>query len=176
MKKFFAIILLVLLLLPIMSVNASEVTIEPISGESFSEYTERKLRAEAEALGMTYEEYMEYKFGEDETEEVIQEIEPVEESDKAESIKFIINVVAFLLGFAFSVFAYVFVPIIIRLCKRTAYDKKSASKIALINSIVVGFIFAVLTINLGGQWNPAPAILYYFLNRFILSYKRKEQE
>ncbi len=72
-------------------------------------------------------------------------------------------------------FFYMAFPVIRLLLNHGQFERKTAKKIALWNSIIVGAIFCVLTPVLGGgAWNAAPAILYYWINKALLTKKSSE--
>lgn len=70
--------------------------------------------------------------------------------------------------------AYMAFPLIRLAINHGKFEKKRAKKIALWNSIVVGTFFCIVTIGTsdgGTTWNAAPAVLYYFINRALLTDK-----
>ncbi len=79
-----------------------------------------------------------------------------------------------LLNVFLTAIAYTAFPLI-RICiNHGRFSKKRAKRIALWNSVIVGFIFCIFTIVLsesGTTWNAAPAFLYYWINRAILTDK-----
>jgi hypothetical protein len=76
------------------------------------------------------------------------------------------------LSFILTIFVYLLVPILsLGINGGKKFDEKKAKKIALWNSIIVGFIFCVLTINSGSAWSAAPALFYYFINKKLLTEK-----
>lgn len=170
-KLCMALMLLLFILIPVSNVYAEETTkIEPIKGESFAEYTERLMRAEAEAAGMTYEEYMQMKTNDIKNTQVITEVE------KPKNTEYKIDISKVAMSFVATAIIYTIVPVAYRLYHNAAVEKKKAFKIALTNSIIIGLIFAIITINKGEEWNVSPCVLYFFINELILSYKGKEQE
>ena len=54
-------------------------------------------------------------------------------------------------------------------------DVTNAHKYSLWNSIIIGFIFLIISTNSGFTWNVAPAILYYFINKKLLETKSKKK-
>lgn len=77
-----------------------------------------------------------------------------------------------LLGIIFTAFCYTAFPLIRIAINNGRFNKKRAHKIALWNSIVLGAFFCILTpIVSSSAWNAAPAILYYWINRMILTDK-----
>lgn len=74
--------------------------------------------------------------------------------------------------------AYMAFPLIKLLVNGGRFAKNRAHKIALWNSIVLGAIFCIATIAVsedGTIWNGAPAVLYYWINRSILTDKDAEE-
>lgn len=75
--------------------------------------------------------------------------------------------------------AYMAFPLIKLLTHGGRFPKNRAHKIALWNSIVLGAIFCIATIAVsedGTIWNGAPAVLYYWINRSILTDKNTQDE
>ena len=72
---------------------------------------------------------------------------------------------------------YTAFPVIRRLLNRNAFERDRAKKIALWNSIAVCTIFFVIVITQqdDGTLRVAPAILYYWVNYFILTAKTKNR-
>lgn len=68
------------------------------------------------------------------------------------------------------------IPVLVRSFDESALSKKQAFWIALINSIVVGLFWAVMTINAGEQWNVTTCVLYFIVNRFILIYEKRVEK
>ena len=69
---------------------------------------------------------------------------------------------------------YMAFPLIRLAINHGKFEKKRAKKIALWNSIVVGAFFCIVTIGTsdgGTTWNAAPAVMYYFINRALLTDK-----
>ena len=162
--------LLLFILVPVSNMYADVLANEETEkGESFAEYTERIMREKAEAAGMTYEEYMQMQNNDTNDEQVITDV------DKVDDKEFKLDMPKLLIAFFATVLIYTIVPVAIRICHKTALDEKKAFKIALINSIIIGSISAIITINTGMNWAVSACVLYFFINRFILSYKRKEQ-
>ena len=68
--------------------------------------------------------------------------------------------------------SYMFFPVVSMIYNHKRYEKEKAQKIALWNSIIVGMLFCILTIELSENamtWNAAPAVLYYWINRALLT-------
>ena len=74
--------------------------------------------------------------------------------------------------------AYMAVPMIMMASNGGKFPKKKANKIALINSLVVGVLFLIITISLEATagWSAAPAILYYGINFAIISEKSTKEK
>ena len=75
--------------------------------------------------------------------------------------------------------AYMAFPLIKLLTNGGRFPKNRAHKIALWNSIVLGAVFCIATIAVsedGTIWNGAPAVLYYWINRSILTDKNAQDE
>ena len=76
------------------------------------------------------------------------------------------------LSLILTLFFYMIVPVVLMLVNHGRFDKKKAKRIALWNSIVVGAGFLVVTSLLSEgntAWHAGPAILYYWINRAILT-------
>ena len=74
---------------------------------------------------------------------------------------------------------YMAFPIIRLWINQGKFEKKKARKIALWNSIIVGGFFFILTVSIseaGTTWSAAPAAIYYFINRAILTDKDSEED
>lgn len=84
-----------------------------------------------------------------------------------------------ILSLVLTAVAYLAFPLIRLLINGGRFAKNRAHKIALWNSLVLGTIFCITTIAVsedGTVWNGAPAVLYYWINRSILTDKDKEDE
>ena len=69
-------------------------------------------------------------------------------------------------------------PLIRLLINGKRFPKKRANKIALLNSIIVGAIFFIATAALSESattWNAAPAFMYYWINKAILTDKHMDE-
>lgn len=74
--------------------------------------------------------------------------------------------------------AYLVFPLLKLFINGGKFPKEKAHKIALWNSIVLGLIFLVITSassNGNVTWNAAPAVLYYWINRAILTKKDTDE-
>lgn len=69
--------------------------------------------------------------------------------------------------------SYMAFPLIRLLINGGKFDKKSAKRIALWNSIVVGAVFYALFTksNPNGTWSCTTAFTYYWINKSILTEK-----
>lgn len=79
-----------------------------------------------------------------------------------------------IIGILLTAVAYLAFPLIKLLINGGSFSKNRAHKIALWNSIVVGAIFCIVTIEVSDgatAWNAAPAFLYYYINKAILTNK-----
>ncbi len=79
-----------------------------------------------------------------------------------------------LLGILLTAIAYMAFPLVRLIVNKGKFSKKSANKIALWNSIIIGLVFCVATIMLyegNISWNAAPAVLYYWINVTLLTDK-----
>ena len=76
-----------------------------------------------------------------------------------------------LLSLVLTAVAYMAFPFIMLSINHGKFEKKRANKIVLWNSIVVGAFFCILSALIEGvsTWNAAPAIIYYWINRSILT-------
>jgi len=84
-----------------------------------------------------------------------------------------------LISLLLTVVAYLAFPLISLLINGGKFPKKKAHKIALWNSIVLGLIFCIATIEISdgnSTWNAGPAFLYYWINRAILTDKNAEDD
>lgn len=86
-----------------------------------------------------------------------------------------INWFGLVIGILITCLSYMLIPVILKL-KNGGYDESKAKKIALWNSIIVGGIYMILTIELMGTssaWNAGPAFLYYGINFSLLKRGKK---
>lgn len=86
-----------------------------------------------------------------------------------------INWFGLVIGILITCLSYMLIPVILKL-KNGRYDESKAKKIALWNSIIVGGIYMILTIELMGTscaWNAGPAFLYYGINFSLLKRGKK---
>ena len=84
-----------------------------------------------------------------------------------------------ILGLILTAVAYMAFPLIKLLANGGRFPNNRAHKIALWNSIVLGTVFCIATIAVsedGTIWNGAPAVLYYWINRSILTDKNAHEE
>ena len=89
-----------------------------------------------------------------------------------------INWFGLVIGILITCLSYMLIPVILKL-KNGSYDESKAKKIALWNSIIVGGIYMILTIELMGTssaWNAGPAFLYYGINFSLLKSRNKEKK
>ena len=77
-----------------------------------------------------------------------------------------------LLSIALTAFAYMAFPVIRLIMNGEKFEAQRAKTIALWNSIVVGFIFLVAATDGGRTWSGGAAILYYYINRAMLTNKK----
>lgn len=78
------------------------------------------------------------------------------------------------LGVALTAIVYMVFPLICIFINGGRFSDKKAHRISLWNSIVLGAIFCIITIEAYGAetaWNTAPAVLYYWINKTILTDK-----
>jgi len=148
--------------------------------QTFAECIREKkgIEEDINPAGMTFGEYTRAKLGEDAFKEEQTNSTPTTtttENKEDFQLDLLELLIVFSLNFAVTILSYMLIPAIIRIKNHSALDKKKATKVALINSIVVGLVWAVITISAGGEWNATTCVLYYFVNRFVLSYKRKGQ-
>lgn len=86
--------------------------------------------------------------------------------------------ITFFVGIILTAIIYMAFPLIRLLINGKRFSPKRARRIALWNSIVLGFFFFVLTIAVYGDgtlWNAAPAFLYCAINTIILTDKNAEE-
>lgn len=89
-----------------------------------------------------------------------------------------INWRGLLIGILITCISYMLVPVILKI-NHGNYDEKAAKKIALSNSIIVGFIYMILTIEMSDgntTWNAAPAFLYFGINYWLLTGGKKDKK
>lgn len=82
------------------------------------------------------------------------------------------------LGVILTAIVYMAFPLIRLLINGKRFPKKRANKIALLNSIIVGAIFFIATAALSESattWNAAPAFMYYWINKAILTDKHLDE-
>ena len=72
-----------------------------------------------------------------------------------------------IIGLALTFLCYEAYPFVRVVLMKKKYNEEEAKKMALWNSVVVGFIFLVLTVstNENATWSAGPAFLYYWINR-----------
>ena len=83
------------------------------------------------------------------------------------------------LGLLLTAIVYMAFPLIKLLANGGRFPKNRAHKIALWNSVILGAMFCITTIAVsedGTIWNGAPAVLYYWINRSILTDKNAHDE
>lgn len=68
--------------------------------------------------------------------------------------------------------AYPFIRV--KLMKKK-YTEETCKKMAIWNSVIVGAIFMVLTIESGGVWSAIPAYIYYSINKTLWISKEKKE-
>lgn len=74
--------------------------------------------------------------------------------------------------------AYMIIPLAYLAVNKGRFDEKRAQKIALWNSIIIGAAFMLLTIEMfdgNVVWKAGPAVLYYWINRAILTNKNNHK-
>jgi hypothetical protein len=82
-----------------------------------------------------------------------------------------------LLSALFTAIAYMSFPLLRIWINMGKFERKQAHRIALWNSIVLGISFFFLTIFLdAGTWRATPAILYYWINKAILTEKTIQRD
>lgn len=83
----------------------------------------------------------------------------------------------FFLALFLSAFAYLIVPVCYRL-KTGGINSKKAKKLALINSLIVGVIFLIITATLFEDvtWSILPAVTYYYISKAILISKEEKKK
>lgn len=83
-----------------------------------------------------------------------------------------VNYGGILIGIILTAIAYMTYPLIRLAINKGKFERKKGHRIALWNSIIVGIVFSIVTFLLGaGAWSAAPAFLYYWINKSIISYK-----
>ena len=75
-----------------------------------------------------------------------------------------------------TILSYMGYPFIMTMFFKKRYDEKTCAKMALWNSIIIGFIFCIISINNNGSWNPVPALFYYWINKKAWVYKNTSTE
>ena len=85
--------------------------------------------------------------------------------------RFIMDFTELFISFLITIIAYMAIPMILLLVNGKKFEQKKAKKIALWNSLILGFIFFVIASDNGIAWNAAPAMIYYWINSAILSQK-----
>ncbi len=80
-----------------------------------------------------------------------------------------------LFGIIITFISYEAFPFISVFLMRKEYNEEQAKKMAKWNSIIVGLIYLIITVDQDQNvtWSPAPAILYYFINSSIWVKKEK---
>lgn len=83
-----------------------------------------------------------------------------------------LNYGGILIGVILTAIAYMAYPLIRLAINKGKFERKKGHRIALWNSIIVGLICSVVTVFIGGGlWSAAPAFLYYWINKSIISFK-----
>ena len=85
------------------------------------------------------------------------------------------NIISLLVGVALTAICYCGYPLVrIKLMKKK-YNEKEAKKMILWNSIIVGFIFLILTVSMRKNivWSGGPMVFYYYVNKSIWLKKKK---
>lgn len=80
-------------------------------------------------------------------------------------------------GILLTAVVYMIYPIIRLLINNGKFERRTAQKIALWNSIIVGTIFCIATIELSegaATWSGGAALLYYWINRTLLTDKSQK--
>ena len=77
-----------------------------------------------------------------------------------------------LLNLALTAFAYMAFPVVRLIINGGKFEAQRAKKLALWNSIVVGAVFLIAATDSGGTWSGGAAILYYYINRALLTDKK----
>ena len=89
-----------------------------------------------------------------------------------------LNPLSIIIGIFITLISYMIYPFIRVKIMKKEYDINSCKRMALWNSIIVAIIFSILTAIIDGSaasWSPAPAILYYYINRNLWVKKQKKQ-
>lgn len=89
-----------------------------------------------------------------------------------------IDWVSVILGVLLTFVCYTAYPFITTKVKRKKYNKKECQKMAMWNSIIVGFIFCVITaiFDSNATWSAGPAFLYYWINKDLWVDKSKKKK
>lgn len=83
------------------------------------------------------------------------------------------NFINIFINLILTILGYMLYPFIRVVLMKKIYDKDSCKKMAIWNSVIVGGIFMILTINSGGVWNAVPAFFYYSINKTLWINKKK---
>ena len=78
-------------------------------------------------------------------------------------------IISLIIGLVLTFICYEAYPFIRVVLMKKEYNEQEAKKMALWNSIIVGFIFLVLTVstNENATWSAGPAFLYYWINKSL---------
>lgn len=82
-------------------------------------------------------------------------------------------------GLLLTAFIYMAFPLAKLYVNGGRFTKNKAHKIALWNSITLGIVFYIITVatsNDGTIWNSGPALIYYWINRSILTDKNTTKQ
>lgn len=84
--------------------------------------------------------------------------------------------VEIIIGILLTAVVYMAYPFYLVVIKKKYLNKKEAKKIALLNSLILGGIFLVITMLSGNgvAWSAGPAFLYYLINSTLYAEKNKE--
>jgi hypothetical protein len=85
------------------------------------------------------------------------------------------NVYSIIIAICLTFLSYIAYPFIRVIIMKKEYTPAEVKKMALLNSIIVGGIFLILTAALYDDitWSSGPAFIYYFINKSIWIKKKK---
>lgn len=79
------------------------------------------------------------------------------------------NIPGILISLVLTVVCYMAYPFIQTKFLNKKYTKETCNKMAIWNSVIVGFVFMIITISIdqNATWSAGPAFLYYWINRTL---------
>lgn len=84
---------------------------------------------------------------------------------------------ALILRVIITAISYLFIPLLILIITKDNISQKNRKIISIANSVIIGGIWLLFTVDSGYKWTPLPAFFYYFINSaLILRYKGESNQ